>query len=182
MSYKNFITNQQKNDIKEFLKNVNFTFHSSLSGNATSTFSTNNNVLSDIEENIVSCKEIKSKLNKVITDYASELGFNYNSVTNSWVNIQYSGSNLIEHTHPLSSISGALYFEIDSLSSALCFHNPNHFLEYSNIKQHTHYSYHWIKFKPEIGELFLFPSWLKHGSNEEINNTERRMVLSFNAT
>jgi uncharacterized protein (TIGR02466 family) len=182
VSYKNFINDKQKSDITDYLNHIDFIHHSSLNGNAISSFSTKQNILTIIEENVDSCKQIKNQLNDVISGYANELGFNYDCITNSWVNIQYKGSDLIEHTHPLSSISGALYLETDELSSALYFHNPNNYFEYSNIKEHTHYSYHWIKFQPEIGELFLFPSWLKHGSNTEINNTERRIVLSFNAT
>ena len=33
---------------------------------------------------------------------------------------------------------------------------------------------------PKNGDLLIFPSWLRHGSNHETNQTDGRIVLSFN--
>jgi len=183
--FSNFITNQQRKDIVEYLldkkTNKEFAEHQTLLNNkGTSTFHTGKKLLDTLEKNISSCKGLKNKIDKVLYDYSTTSGFSFCEIDNSWANIQYNGSVLDEHTHPLSVTSGALYLNVDSLSSSLYFQNPNQFIKYTKISKQTDYSYDWTEIKPENGLLVLFPGWLEHGSNKQINQTEGRIVLSFN--
>jgi uncharacterized protein (TIGR02466 family) len=181
VGFTDFITNDQRNDIIDYLSNEEFVGHKTLLSNkGKSTFHTDQKLLESLE-NISSCKDLKSKIGKMINDYALTSGFSFSEIQNSWANVQYPESVLDEHAHPLSSISGALYLNVDELSSSLYFQNPNPYLDYTKITEHTQYSYHWTEIKPQNGLLLLFPSWLKHGSNGQMNQTEKRIVLSFNA-
>ncbi len=49
-----------------------------------------------------------------------------------------------------------------------------------NIENFNENNYGYISFKPEIGDLILFPGWLMHGSHNDINLSEERIALSFN--
>ena len=37
-----------------------------------------------------------------------------------------------------------------------------------------------LMFKPEVGMMIVFPSWLKHGSMYNENNSLNRIVISMN--
>jgi uncharacterized protein (TIGR02466 family) len=182
VGFTDFITNEQRKDIVDYLTNEEFVSHKALLSNkGTSTFHTGQKLLESLENNVSSCKDLKSKIGRMIHDYSITSGFSFNEIGNSWANIQNVGSVLDEHAHPLSVISGALYLNVDDLSSSLYFQNPNPYLDYTKTIEETQYSYHWTQIKPQNGLLLLFPSWLKHGSNGEMNQTEKRIVLSFNA-
>ena len=51
---------------------------------------------------------------------------------------------------------------------------------FTNYKKLTNFNYRDVSVKPNIGDLILFPSWLMHGSDNEKNKSNERLVLSFN--
>ena len=102
-------------------------------------------------------------------------------INDCWFNVQQKGSQLIKHTHPNATLSGALYINVDNNSSPIYFYNPVGFLDYTYIKEYTDYTFNWFKFNPNPGDLIIWPSWLSHGSNTNINETDDRIVISFNA-
>ena len=54
-------------------------------------------------------------------------------------------------------------------------------IEAINFKENrNHYNYEWYKIEVKNCQLVLFPSWLKHGKNDDINQMDDRMVVSFN--
>ena len=61
--------------------------------------------------------------------------------------------------------------------------NPNPYSEYLGYfyKPETlnYLNFKTIYLKPKNGDLILFPSWFRHGS-EDINQTKERIVMSFN--
>ena len=125
--------------------------------------------------------DLNDRIKQACSNYKKETGFYLKGIINSsWFNIQNKDSILAEHTHPNCILSGALYTYVDEGSSEIYFHNPNSFISYTYVEKHQEYSYDWYCFKPELGSLFLFPSWLKHGSNTTRNQTEGRTVISFN--
>jgi|19_taG_2_1085344.scaffolds.fasta_scaffold23592_2 uncharacterized protein (TIGR02466 family) len=130
--------------------------------------------------NIISIN-LNDRIKDICWSYKKDVGFNMsNEISDSWFNIQKKGTALQEHTHPNSILSGALYINVDQDSNQLYFHNPNQFMSFCDIEEHKECSYNWFYFKPRLGSLIIFPSWLKHGSNETKNNTENRTVISFN--
>lgn len=129
--------------------------------------------------------DLYPKLKKSIIDqihlYENELGL-YNSVLkNSWINFQLENSKLSKHTHPCSQISGVLYLKVDPESTPIYFYNPNPYNSILDKKEHNTNNCEFYYFKPNIGDLILFPSWLSHGSNENKSLSKERVSLSFNS-
>jgi uncharacterized protein (TIGR02466 family) len=127
--------------------------------------------------------ELSIDVNKPLQEYSyqSKIKIN-NKISNSWFNIQDKGSILKEHAHPNSILSGGLFINVGKKASKLYFQNPNPFVCYTDTKEPLNdYTYEWYGFNPKKGDLIIFPSWLKHGSNQDKNFYRDRTVISFNA-
>ena len=121
-------------------------------------------------------KEFKSYL-KIICNFR---------ITNMWININNNAGMNLEHRHPNSILSGVYYVRCNDTNGNLYFSNPNpveydwgnDISIYEDITDNIVASNGWA-FVPEEGNLYLFPSWAKHGviSNTTNNN---RISISFN--
>jgi len=157
--------------------------HSLLTGDALSAHNSNN-FLQDTAT-LPGCSTILTNLYECIKDYTTNANFPACRISNSWFNIQKPGSILQRHFHAGSTstggsvapslLSGVLYINVDENSSPITFENPNPFITLIGTTRYdcTH------TFRPKVGDLILFPSWLYHFSNE-LNKTENRIVISFN--
>ena len=182
---KNFISEEERNLIFDKCLSDESFVHEAIDINGTSTHSYNSNFID-------SFPEIKNRLNLKFNEYCNQLNLRSVVVSNSWFNIQNKGSTLVDHTHPESVLSAALYINVSKESSGLYFFNPNqfigHFFSYlvnkvSDSLENNHSTtatVEYFKLIPENCQLIIFPSWLKHGSKNEINNFDNRTVLSFN--
>ena len=103
-----------------------------------------------INSNILT-KPIKEKLQIKIDEYQIDYGVRKLKIDNSWVNIQNKNSVLKKHSHPDSIV---------------------------DFKKETEFNSENYFFKPQTGDLILFPSWLMHSSDK--NNSSSRIALSFN--
>jgi len=159
-----------KNDIENIVlrvKNLPYTHHDSITGDGKSShygFS-----------NFIEGTDLEKKINEAIAKYCAVCGYVNNKISYSWANIQKKDSILKMHNHGGDLISGALFLKTDRQSSKLCFENPN---PYSKVIDWNVLST--ICFDAQIGDLFIFPGWLIHGSNYESNKSNERIVLSFN--
>jgi uncharacterized protein (TIGR02466 family) len=169
---KNFISENERKDLYNDIEKINHYDHGALEGNAKST---KNNKSIKLNENIM------LRLKQAITDYTNIYGLDGTlKIAEIWTNIQNKGSKLIEHTHPDSVISGALYINTES-NSKIYFHNPNPYIMFTQVpsnKNEYNSQYYW--FNVLNCQLFLFPSWLKHGKNDIVNDMNNRIVISFN--
>ena len=127
--------------------------------------------------------ELSLDLNKPVKEYSYQSRIQMdNKIKNSWFNIQDKESVLKEHVHPSSILSGSLFINIGKKASNLYFHNPNPFVYYMDKNEPVNdYTYEWYSLNPKKGDLIIFPSWLKHGSNHNKNFYKNRTVISFNA-
>lgn len=181
MRFEDFLTEQQRQDIIFYTSSIEGISHNTLDGNALSTHTTRNNILSEISY-MESCKDLKDMLYEALELFSKKTCITFENITNSWVNIQNKGSKLIQHTHPNAAISAGLYLNIEDESNALYFENPNPFISFSpTTVRRSEYTFDYFYLKPKNRDLFLFPSWLKHGSKDQENQTDNRIVLSFNA-
>lgn len=173
----NFLSKKQCDEISSlFNKDKNlFDTHQVLKGDKNiSSFNKTDDILFKI-------KGLNNKILQKSNEYSKRSGFYLiNKITNSWFNIEEKGSGLKRHSHPNSILSGVIYIQCDSNSHPLYFYNPNPFVTYSKTNTSTDYSYEWIKFSPKQGDMLIFPSWLQHGSDDEINLSNNRTVISFN--
>ena len=125
---------------------------------------------------------LSEKIQHHLDNYARELGINPLSVIDSWYNIQDVGSTLAQHIHPGSFVSAALYINVDDSSSKLFFENPNSLSTYTwQTDNDSPYGINRYSVTPKNGDMYIFPSWLKHGSLNTQNFTESRTVISLNS-
>jgi uncharacterized protein (TIGR02466 family) len=158
MMFNNFISEEERKLLLDEINNIDHYDHGALNNGSKSTHTFNNRLIDRLAFK-------NSKLQP----------------TNSWSNQQTIGSSLKKHCHPDSKVSGALYLNVDDNSSKIFFYHPNPYLEMEDFKFDTEFNWKKYWFQPENCQLILFPSWLQHGSDESINETENRTVVSLNS-
>jgi len=174
----NFLTNKECEEIISLSKKIDLFDHSLITNKSKSSYNSYSNTHIQINNVIGNFTE---KLINEVKLYCNKSGLKvYDDITNSWISIQTKNSILKMHKHQLSTISGALYLKVDESSSNLYLENPNPYIGISEINEITEYTTEKFWIKPNIGDLVLFPSWLSHGSNEEENMSEERIIFSFN--
>ena len=169
--YENFLNENETENLLLIIKKEDHNNHRALVGESISSYHLNTDILKNID--------IKKRLHDAIYEYSNILGIGEQIIDISWTNIQNEKSILKRHSHGIAPISGALYLKTDELSSNIYFYNPNPYISMMNLKNNQN-NYEYTFFKPKIGDLFLFPGWLQHGSDYETNNSKERIVLSFN--
>ena len=139
-------------------------------------FAGNHNVL-DIDHPLV--KKLKECFEHCVNLYVETAGLTQCEISNSWMSIMDKDSTLVPHRHENSVISGAYYPKVPDSSVGLKFFNPTKIYKMCETHQETSmYNADNGEFPAKEGILYLFPSWLEHGS--ETNQTENRIVISFN--
>lgn len=174
--------------IVDFCKDYKSGQHNMLEGDAvcssgsTRPLSHTDSILREIDKTLG--LDLSEALEDVLNRYAKQYGIQPVTLTNSWFNLQSEGSVLRQHNHPFSVISAALFVNAPKNCSKLYFENPNPHIEFNyrlDEKGRNESLYEYWHFEPESGDLVIFPSWLKHGSMYEKNNSTDRLVISVNA-
>ena len=108
-------------------------------------------------------------------------------LSNMWINMGlYKDANKT-HNHPGADISGVYYVKTPDDCGNIVFEHPaldvlNYYLDDNNtiIEEFNAYnSPTW--WKPAVeNRLYLFPGWLKHYVEPNLNKTEERVSISFN--
>lgn len=110
-------------------------------------------------------------------------------ITNIWFNInRYKDSNLL-HNHPQSEISGAYYVKTPDECGQITFQHPaSDVLDYwdrlrrpKSEQRSTYDAFSWNMPVYE-GGLYLFPSWVNHRVESNLNLTEDRVSFAFNTS
>ena len=114
-------------------------------------------------------------------------------ITSIWMNINsYKDSNRV-HNHPGSAISGVYYVKAPSSAGNIVFQHPsmNELGFYYNSfqalpgdvnepEEYNQYNTSLVKAPAIENTLYLFPSWLMHFVESNMNKTEERISISFN--
>jgi hypothetical protein len=176
--FENVLFPDQCDELISYIDTAKLQHFDVLVGDATTSFSQENilNVLPEyLKFNII------NKIELCIGQYITVYGCQSVDICNNWVSYQYPNSKLKKHTHPGSIISGVLYLRADEDSSPIYFYNPNPFASFTTINDvENPFTREHFKFKPNTGDLLIFPSWLAHGSDTEENMSKERIILSFN--
>ena len=106
-------------------------------------------------------------------------------IGNIWINInEYKDSNLI-HCHPGAVVSGVYYLQTPKDCGNINFYHPgydNFQYNWTKDKINNHNTYNsgewWLP--SNAGRLYLFPGWLKHQVQPNLNKKEKRISISFN--
>lgn len=105
-------------------------------------------------------------------------------ITNLWININKYRDYTKEHLHPNSKLSGVYYVDVPEKSGDIIFLHPSYdLLGYDwNCKSTigSDYVSSGKKLSPKNGTLVLFPSWLRHLVEPNMNLTDDRISISFN--
>ena len=161
-----------------YLKNYAYT----LKQNSTSNLVSNRGGFqsSNLEGNELD--ELKKDICHYANIYSKELSYDDVSLTNIWCNINsYKDYNVL-HGHSGCVISGVYYTQTPKDCGNIVFYSPA-FQVLSHSNQQTpnnHYtsSTWWL---PAVeGMLYLFPSWLLHYVESNLNKEEDRISYSFN--
>ena len=122
-------------------------------------------------------------LNKKITQKITSIWMNTNS---------YKDSNRV-HNHPGSAISGVYYVKAPSSAGNIVFQHPSmnelgfYYNSFQSLpgdvnepEEYNQYNTSLVKAPAIENTLYLFPSWLKHYVESNMNKTEERISISFN--
>lgn len=106
-------------------------------------------------------------------------------INSIWVNInQYRDYN-ISHHHPKCLISGVFYVKAPKESGDIILEHPAaHMMSFDwgldSITDWTKYTSQIMSYQCKEGQLLLFPSWLMHRVDPNLNKHEDRISISFN--
>ena len=126
--------------------------------------------------------DLKKRIEEKLEEYCVTSGCRMVQIEEMWCNVQKESSTLLNHIHGGSVLSAILYVNTDSDSSRIYFENPNQLALYSLCGNTTEYNCEVYGFVPEPGDLYIFPSWLKHGSSLTKNRTPERTVINVTAS
>ena len=126
-------------------------------------------------------KEINTHSSKFAKEFVNN---NEQTLANIWININTYKDTNNSHNHPFSDISGAYYVKTPADCGNIVFEHPAlDVLNYYSPKPYKEFNEYnsptW--WKPAVeNTLYLFPSWLKHRVEPNLNKTEERISISFN--
>jgi len=128
-----------------------------------------------------------SELLKYAENYRQLIGFKKDlqiTLHSGWFNINgFKDYNSI-HDHPTSDISGVYYLQSYKDSGGITFYHPSTTIDSSwlnyKAETYTNINSQEITYQPVINRLFLFPSWLKHSVQPNMENNMDRISFSFN--
>ena len=101
------------------------------------------------------------------------------SLDTFWFNINYIGSFNRPHNHPGCVVSGIYYVSIPKNSGSIIFLNEDIDSFFKYVKNYNEYNSSIWQIKPEENKCVLFPSYLKHYVEPNLNKKER-ISISFN--
>ncbi len=140
--------------------------------------------LSELDTLVPSVRRLKSAIKGHVERYAQLLGFQFKraELFDCWVNVMPQRVVHSLHLHPRSHISGAFYVQVPSnmKGGEIKFEDPrlSLFMNRPVVKGST-VGQHFIKLKPNEGEIVLFESWMRHEVSAFEGQGER-VSISFN--
>jgi uncharacterized protein (TIGR02466 family) len=130
-------------------------------------------------ENDQSFQDLKTQLELVARDFCKSIGDPAPDlyITQMWANHYDKASQIHQHPHPNSIISGVLYWDDDSSTTFVNPVVPQLKVTLSGSES-TPYNSEKFTVRGARGRVLLFPSWLNHLG--EPSDADSRVTLSFN--
>jgi uncharacterized protein (TIGR02466 family) len=130
--------------------------------------------------------DLEKALDKHVAAFCEALGFDLQGkklkCNAFWINILPEGGTHSSHIHPHSVISGTTYVAMPAGTSALKLEDPRlamMMLSPLRKKDAPQELQPFVYVKPEVGELLLWESWLRHEVPMNMSE-EERISVSFN--
>ncbi len=117
-----------------------------------------------------------------VKDLQFDLGDKKIKLDSIWINILPEGGIHTSHLHPHSVISGTTYVAVPKGASAIKFEDPRHSMMMAAPNRKTNAREELKSFvyvQPEVGEILLWESWLRHEVPMNMAE-EERISISFN--
>lgn len=131
-------------------------------------------------------KELVKSLDKHVADFAKDLEFDLDGkklkLNALWINILPEGGIHTSHLHPHSVISGTTYVAMPKGASAIKFEDPRHAMMMAAPMRNADARDEMRSFiyvEPEVGDVLLWESWLKHEVPMNMAEDDR-ISVSFN--
>ncbi|MEE9454411.1 MAG: TIGR02466 family protein [Paracoccaceae bacterium] len=142
--------------------------------------------LSDLPWRFPIFKDLVKVLDKHVAAFVDDLGFDLDgkSVTleDIWINILPEGGVHTSHIHPHSVISGTTYVAMPQGASAIRFEDPRLAMMMAapvRLAEAREEMRSFVYVAPEVGEVLLWESWLRH--EVPMNKAKgERVSVSFN--
>ncbi len=130
--------------------------------------------------------EVVKALDAHVAEFAKSLHFDLGDkalkLEDIWINILPEGGIHTSHIHPHSAISGTTYVAMPKDTSAIKFEDPRLPMMMASpgrTKNAPEGLRQFVYVKPEVGDVLLWESWLRH--EVPMNNAEdERVSVSFN--
>ena len=135
--------------------------------------------LTDYEE----FKELTQLINENLNNVCKDIHEDFKLLINgAWVNINGKNSYNYTHEHPFSALSGCFYIDVPENSGNIVFENMHSLKRHYPINTfNSPLFYENTTYKPDVGSLIIFPSWINH--KVETNNSDNdRISIAFNTT
>ncbi len=131
-------------------------------------------------------KDLVKSLDKHVAEFAKDLEFDLDGkklkLNALWINILPEGGIHTSHLHPHSVISGTTYVAMPEDASAIKFEDPRHAMMMAAPTRNADARDEMRSFiyvKPDVGDVLLWESWLRH--EVPMNMAEEdRISVSFN--
>ena len=135
-----------------------------------------------IDSTFLSFKKI---IEKKSNNLAKHIGIKDTLVLdNLWININKFKDVNDLHNHPNSILSGCFYIEVPKNSGAIVFKTPNASVVdaywRNHLKNFTVFNSPVWKIFPVEKQLLIFPSWLEHSVEPNMNEKKERISIAFN--
>lgn len=103
------------------------------------------------------------------------------AIATCWANVNGKGASNVVHTHPLCFLSGAYYVQAAAGSGHVFFLDPRPaaVMIAPPMTELTPWTFQKVRYEPKPGRLLIFPSWLQHGVEPNLSDTDR-VCISFN--
>ncbi|MGC1505409.1 MAG: TIGR02466 family protein [Sulfitobacter sp.] len=131
-------------------------------------------------------KNLKKVLDKHVKAFAKDLAFDLGprklKLDSLWINILPEGGIHTAHIHPHSVISGTTYVTMPEGASAIKFEDPRLAMMMAapgRVKDAPEELRQFIYVAPEVGDILLWESWLRHEVPMNMVEDER-VSVSFN--
>ena len=132
-------------------------------------------------------KDLVKVLDAHVAEFAKDLEFDLGDkklkLEDIWINILPPGGTHSSHIHPHSVISGTTYVAMPEGASALKLEDPRlpmMMAAPTRVKTAREELRPFIYVKPEVGEVLMWESWLRHEVPMNMAEEEERISVSFN--
>lgn len=119
---------------------------------------------------------IESHLDRVCMDIDRRFKLR---LSNIWIIVNRGMNHNSQHYHPGSAMSGVIYVSADENSGDICFIRGDLKEHYPIDTFDSELLTNEVTFRPEIGKIIVFPSWLNHYVKPS-RSDEARISIAFN--